>query len=585
MWGVSSNDNVWLKMVSVNGRRRVFRLLVLYRWISLVPPLIYMVVTYGSGGADFQRGMMALATAVFLNAAISLFPTQLNHALQRRPWLLLVDLCLIAGLMAVTGGWRSPYYLYALNPLMVAAFFFQLRGAMIATTVFAPLYLLAVLAGIWAYGETPDWFVVLVNIIGFYLISGTFGYAARLLDRLRATSRDLAQTNEELAAAHQDLAVLYALTTSLHSAADVEEVQEMVLTAVTTDFGCRRAVIGLVDPQENVITGWLGRVQNGGNGETKLLSHQAKLPLAPSGGLAAESVLEGRVCQATDDSCTPDNWLNTHFGMSGCLIVPLRWGLQPVGVLMVDLADGEGEETRRRSLEAIARQTAVTLGMMMTRQRRARETAVQAERARIAMDIHDSVSQSLFGIVFTLDGAIKMLPEKPEAAVPALQQALQTAEGVRREIRRTIHDIWPEEMTAEAFAADLRHYAADVLQANNLRLRFDIRGDFGALSARARRSLYRIAQEALSNIVYYAAASQASVCVDVADGRAILSIRDNGRGFEPEVALAQEHGREHFGLRGMQERARSLGGTCDIFSQPGAGTSIIIDIPANMTLE
>jgi len=569
----------------VNDRRRVFRLLVLYRWISLIPPLIYVFVTYADGRVGFQRGVMALVTAVCLNAAISLFPTQLNRALQSRPWLLLIDLFIIANLMAITGGWRSPYYLYALNPLMVAAFFFQLRGALIATTVFVPLYLLAVLTGVWAYGETPDWFVVLVNIIGFYLISGTFGYAAKLLDRLRTTSQDLTQTNEELAAAHQDLEALYALTASLHSAVDVEAVQEMVLTAVTTDFGCERAVIGLVDPQENVITGWLGRVQNGPAGGTKLLTHQAKLPLTPSGGLAAESVLAGRICQATEEHCTPDNWLNTHFGMSGCLIVPLRWGLQPVGVMMVDLAEGDGEETRRRSLEVIAQQTAVTLGMMMTRQRRARETAVQEERARIAMDIHDSVSQSLFGIVFTLDGAIKMLPEKPEAALPALQQALQTAEAVRREIRRTIHDIWPEEMTAEAFAADLRHYATDVLQANNLRIRFDIRGDFGALSARARRSLYRISQEALTNIVYYAAASQASVCVDVANGRAILSIRDNGRGFEPEVALAQEHGREHFGLRGMQERTRSLGGTCDIFSQPGAGTSIIIDIPANMTLE
>lgn len=566
----------------LDNRRRIFRLLVLYRWISLIPPLIYVFVAFSNSGDDFLRAVLALLTAVGLNTVISLFPNQLNSALQRRPWLLLIDLFVIANLMATTGGWRSPYYLYALNPLMVAAFFFELRGALLATSVFVPIYLLSILTGVWAYAETPDWFVVLVNIIGFYLISGTFGYAARLLDRLRLTSKELAQANGELAAAHRDLEVLYELTTSLHGAADVEEVQEMVLTAVTTDFGCQRAVMGLVDAEENVITSWLGRVKNGHAQDAQLLTHPAKLPLSTNGGLAAESVLQGRICQATEAHCTPDNWLNTHFGMSGCLIVPLRWGIQPVGVMMVDLAEGDGEETRRRSLEAIAQQTAVSLGMMMTRQRRARETAVQEERARIAMDIHDSVSQSLFGIVFTLDGSLKLLPEQAEAAVPELERALYTAESVRQEIRRTIHDIWPEEMTAEAFADDLQHYATDVLQANNLIIRFDIRGDFSNLSARARRSLYRISQEALANIVHYAAASQASVCVDVANGRAILSIRDNGRGFEPEVALALEHGREHFGLRGMQERARSLGGTCDIFSQPGAGTSIIIDIPADI---
>ena len=70
------------------------------------------------------------------------------------------------------------------------------------------------------------------------------------------------------------------------------------------------------------------------------------------------------------------------------------------------------------------------------------------------------------------------------------------------------------------------------------------------------------------------------VVAEAENGRARLVVRDNGRGFEPDIALAQEHGQEHFGLRGMQNRAYSLGGTCDIFSQPEAGTSIVIDIPA-----
>jgi signal transduction histidine kinase len=59
----------------------------------------------------------------------------------------------------------------------------------------------------------------------------------------------------------------------------------------------------------------------------------------------------------------------------------------------------------------------------------------------------------------------------------------------------------------------------------------------------------------------------------------MLSIRDNGRGFDPEQALKREYGREHFGLWGMQERARSLGGAVEINSQPGEGASVIVDIP------
>ena len=175
--------------------------------------------------------------------------------------------------------------------------------------------------------------------------------------------------------------------------------------------------------------------------------------------------------------------------------------------------------------------------------------------------------------------ALKLLPTNPAAIHPELEWTLQVAEEVRQDIRHSIHDMWPEAINAERFEGDLRHYTADTLQATNLSVDFDVRGDFHTLSPLAKRSMYRICQEALTNIVHHAAANEARICLDVYDGGARLVVRDNGRGFEPAIALAQEHNREHFGLRGMQERAQSLKGTCDIFSKPGAGTSIVIDIP------
>lgn len=210
---------------------------------------------------------------------------------------------------------------------------------------------------------------------------------------------------------------------------------------------------------------------------------------------------------------------------------------------------------------------------------RAQRMAVQEERIRIAQDIHDTVSQSLFGIVYTLDGCIKMLPNQPEAVEPELRRVLVVAEETRSEVRKSILDIWPSELTADKFVLDLRKYAVGICQADELEIDFDVSGDFSQLSALARRSLYRISQEALANIAHHAAASKAQVCVEVTRDQAMLSIRDNGRGFDPEQALKREYGREHFGLWGMQERARSLGGTVEINSQPGEGASVIVDIP------
>jgi signal transduction histidine kinase len=546
--------------------RRIFRLLVLYRWLSLAPPLLALLV---EGRVEAAQGA-ALALAAAANLVITLFAGRLNRVLQAHVTLLGADLALAALLVGLTGGAGSPYYFYALSPLLAAAFFFQWRGALLATAAFAPLYLLAAMAS--AGAGAVDWLAVAGNLTGILLIAGAFGYAATLLAQVRATGRDLA--------------VLHGVTAALHGAAGASQVQEMVLEVITAELGFRRAVIGLVDETGTAISGWLARLRSGETEEMETLSHAARLPLTAEGGLAATALVEGRVCRASpDEPCTADGWLNHRFGMSNCLIIPLQWGIQPIGILLVDTAGQGASETRVHSLEAIAQQTAVAIGMMRTRTRRARESAVQAERGRIALDMHDAVSQSLFGIVFTLDGALKLLDDDPPAARAELEAALQTAERARQEIRQTIHELWSEELSAASFERELRQYAADVLQAPQLAVTFDIRGAFDDLSAPARRSLFRMAQECLSNVVHHAAASEAQVCLDVDGGRARLAVRDDGRGFEPEMALAQVYDAEHFGLRGMQARARALGGTCDIFSQPGAGTSVVVDIPANARLE
>jgi signal transduction histidine kinase len=314
------------------------------------------------------------------------------------------------------------------------------------------------------------------------------------------------------------------------------------------------------------------------------LLHPARVPLDAGGGLIA-TVLAARQPQRSAGAAA-DPWLEGHLDCPDAYLLPLVWGQQPLGVLLVDLRaadDGSGTfgPADAQVLAAIAQQAALAIGMMESRLRSAKARAVQEERARIARDIHDTVSQSLFGLVYTLDGCLKLLPDEPEAIGVELQWALRAAEDVRREVRQTIHDMWPDELSAEQFQADLARYAADVLEEADVTLAFDVRGDFSVLSPAARRSLYRIGQEALTNIAHHAAAREARVCFDVVDQRARLVIRDDGRGFEPQVALSGDYGAEHFGLRGIQARARSLGGSCDIFSLPGAGTSLVVELPAH----
>jgi signal transduction histidine kinase len=270
--------------------------------------------------------------------------------------------------------------------------------------------------------------------------------------------------------------------------------------------------------------------------------------------------------------------------MNSAHIFPLMLREHSVGVLIVDAEDGGAENGREdtahfHSLQAIANQAAVSLGATMMCIDRAQRLAVQEERIRIARDIHDTVSQSLFGIVFTLDGCLKLLDEQPDVAALELRRVLKVAEETRAEVRRSILDIWPSEMTAGSFVANLQKFAADICQVGDLRMAFQVEGDFSLLSPLVRRSLYRIGQEALANVAHHAQAGQVEIRLDISPRRATLAIRDDGCGFEPETALRREYGRDHFGLWGMQERARSLDGACEIRSSPGSGTAIRVELP------
>jgi signal transduction histidine kinase len=88
-----------------------------------------------------------------------------------------------------------------------------------------------------------------------------------------------------------------------------------------------------------------------------------------------------------------------------------------------------------------------------------------------------------------------------------------------------------------------------------------------------------MAQEALANSARHSGENLARLSLTVTEDQVLLNISDEGRGFDPDIALSRSVNREHFGLHGMQERARSLGGDCEIVSQPGAGARITIHIP------
>ena len=572
-----------LNLKGLTQQQRVFLFLVAYRWASLLPAL-WVFHPRNPDAPIPLAGILALAAGITLS--VTVFHRRLNRLLIRHPYILGADMVLAAAILGVSGGAHSPYYLYALSPLLAGAFFFQMRGAIAAAVAFTPLFLLATALGyrLHRLSIAPQMFIT--QMAGLWLIPLLFGYPSVLLKRLRQAHHalqeardDLARQNVELNAAHRQLRIIHDLTVSLQAAPDIQSVQQRVLQAVTGELGFPRAVVGLVNPMSQRLENWRAYPQ-----DERPPGPVAPLPLHPRSGLLVQQLLDRQPFQwAEGPALTTDEALNRWLGPGPWLILPLVLREHPVGLLLVALEAPliSLPEERLAMLTSVAGQAAVALGTTMLCIDRAWRLAVEQERNRIARDIHDTVAQSLFGIVFTLDACTKMLPEQVEKVQQELVELRDLASQVRDQVRQSIFDIWPSTLTLERFKADLRKYVAHCSRPRAFHVDFRTGGDFDRLSPAIRRSLYRVAQEALTNVVRHAGVNSAQVCLRVEPNAVYLSIQDHGRGFDPATVLAREHNRERFGLRGVRERIHALGGECEILSRLGEGTQILVRLPVN----
>ncbi|MEW6401656.1 MAG: GAF domain-containing sensor histidine kinase [Chloroflexota bacterium] len=550
---------------------RIFLFLVLYRWASLLPALLTLGLKASPG--MLISAIWTVAIALLANLLISIFSRPLNKLVTSHPIVLGVDLLFSAFILSVSGGFRSPYFLYALSPLLAGAFFFQLRGALIVSIVFTPLYLLA-----GAFPSGPDLITLITQLAGIWLIPVLFAYPSTLLrdinrarDQLSGARDELAEKHENLANAHRQLEIIHDLTVLLQAAPDLISVQERVLGAVTTDLGFSRAVVALVDPAREELGGWL------------VYPADASFPSAPTvavqpeNGTLLKSLIDRTVFTSNHEMLIKHPDLNRWLSRTKWLVIPLYLREHPVGLLLVE----ESGLTREResTLMTVSNQAALALGTTILCIDRARRLAVETERNRIARDIHDTVAQSLFGIVYSLDACINMLPAQANEVKDELIELRSLASGAHDEVRRSIFDLWPSALTVETFMADLKNYVSSCCRPRSFSIIFNNNGDFDSLSAGMRRTVYRMAQEALANSARHSGADCARLCLTVTDGEVYLVVTDEGRGFDPQIALSRSLNREHFGLQGIQERARAMGGDCEIVSQPGAGTRVMINLP------
>jgi len=222
---------------------------------------------------------------------------------------------------------------------------------------------------------------------------------------------------------------------------------------------------------------------------------------------------------------------------------------------------------------AIANQAAIAIENARLYEQ-AQELAAVEERQKLARELHDSVSQALYGISLGAHAARAALSRDPDNVTEPIDYILTLAEAGLAEMRALIFELRPESLETEGLVSAFTKQAAALQARHEIAVSISL-CDEPDLPLRAKQELYRIAQEALHNTVKHARASKVDLVLHRTANAVILEVRDDGVGFDP---LGSFPG--HLGLRSMQERVSNLGGSLQIESAPGQGTHILTQVPS-----
>ena len=375
---------------------------------------------------------------------------------------------------------------------------------------------------------------------------------------------------EQLKKRNRELSILNTIAEGLNQEVDLNQALQLTLELVVRLFSLR--------------TGWVWLFQDGT--EDPYLA--ASLNLPP--GLSKNpKVMEG-TCHCIDtflvgdftgaanvNAITCSRLKNLKEGTEGLRFhssVPLYAHGKKLGILNV--ASSDWEEITEDDLQLL-HTIGDLVGIAVERARlfsQSIELGATEERNRLAREIHDTLAQGLTAIALQLETADAMIIEDTEPTKAVIQKALALARDNLDEARRSVSDLRAASLQGRTLAQALETLTRERLISNNPEIKLKITGANQPLSNRIETGLFRIAQESLNNALQHADANTIEIQLAIAPKRVKLSIADDGKGFQIDPTNS-----EQFGLIGLNERAKLLGGNLEIQTEPEAGTRIEVTVP------
>jgi PAS domain S-box-containing protein len=258
------------------------------------------------------------------------------------------------------------------------------------------------------------------------------------------------------------------------------------------------------------------------------------------------------------------HWLRSYIGVPICLEADI------IGFLNLDSSvPNFFTDDHARRLQAFADQAAIAIRNARLYEQAQIVSALQ-ERQRLARDLHDAVSQTLFSASVMAESLPRLFERQPEKVPPRLQELHQLTRGALAEMRTLLHELRPAGLIETPLNVLLRHLVESVMSQTGIKISLEV-GDARPFPPDVQVTLYRIAQETLNNVAKHANATHITVGLINNEDSVELRIVDDGRGFDPYQVRP-----DHFGIGIMRERCASIGAILDINSEIGKGTSIFV---------
>jgi signal transduction histidine kinase len=348
----------------------------------------------------------------------------------------------------------------------------------------------------------------------------------------------------------------------------VRDVLQMIVRSARTLADARYAALGVPDEHDSFAEFVVDGISP---------QQQAAIgPLPRHHGMLGVMLREGQALRLADIRADPrfEGWPAAHPELSDVLAVPIKDGSQVLGFIFAACKRAPGGFTERdeRLVGLFAAHAAIALSNARLYER-GRELSVLQERARLARDLHDAVSQKLFSVRAKATAAAVLVERDPGRAVAEIRSVAELAGQAHAELRAVIDGLAPPDLAAGGLVGSLRGYARLAGTSYGVAVRVVACEDLPPLGGEREAAVYRVAQEALYNALRHSGAAEVRVSLTARQGRVILEVADDGQGF---AAKAPPDG---LGLASMRERAAAIGGSLAIRSAPGQGTTVRLTVP------